>query len=92
MAKAKQESLPGAEDPLIAEVVNLMKNYVEARDARMDWGKKEGDFKTRLLDSMHRHKLKTYKVNGMHAYIESGDENVKVSVQDPDEKKKKKEK
>jgi hypothetical protein len=59
--RAKQQMIPGTEPLDIPEVSNAMESYVEARDARMAYGKQEVDFAGKLLDLMKSHNLQSYE-------------------------------
>lgn len=92
-SKRKQPDLPamsgpGVEDVQIPEIDDVAGEYVQARDSRMAELAKEVEAKGRLKTVMDKHKLKSYKFDGLIVSVVPGEESIKVKRikdLDPDE-------
>jgi hypothetical protein len=85
MAKAKQNYLPEMEPQNIEAIVQAADAYVEARDKRMDWSKREGERKAALIQVMENNQLEVYSYRGLKVRVSKDTTtNVKVSTKDDD--------
>jgi len=80
MARAKQETLPGVPKG-IPELEKIGLEYAEARDRRMEILKEEVNLKAKAMESMQKHGLLDYKVEGIHMQIVAGEAKLKVTVE-----------
>lgn len=69
---------PGVEDVQIPEIDDVAGEYVQARDSRMAELAKEVEAKGRLKTIMDKHKLKSYKFDGLIVSVVPGEETIKV--------------
>lgn len=74
----KQERLPGTEDQLIKEIVDIAEEYQEIRDQRMALNKQESTLQQRLLEAMKRHDLNEYVFDGKRVFVVAGKQKVRV--------------
>ena len=79
MAK-KQSDLPGMEDRGIKELIDLATGYAEVRDQRQELTKREAELKSDLHAAMKRHKKREYDYEGIHVFIVTEEETVKVKI------------
>lgn len=86
MPKAKkprqQELIPNRE---IVELKKLALDYVDVRDERMGLTEREVDLKSKILSEMHKHKLETYRSNGVEIRVVKEEEKLKVKVSEKKE-------
>lgn len=80
--QAKQTHIPGHEPKIQPEVHAAIERYVEARDARLELGRKEVRLKGDLIRAMKENNLDFYDVEGHKAELTPGDETLKVQLKE----------
>lgn len=84
--KARQILLPEMEADRLRDVEEAADDYVEVRDTRMAWTKKEIAASQRLMEVMKEHKLTNYDAADYVVRIDvSATEKVKVKAKKHDE-------
>jgi len=78
--KPRQARLPGTEDAAIDGLNALAEDYAEARDERMEIGKREVALKTSILEVMHKHGRQSYSFDGISVKIKPESEKVVVRI------------
>jgi dissimilatory sulfite reductase (desulfoviridin) alpha/beta subunit len=58
---SKQEQLPGVGPKRIKEIEAAAEEYVQARDTRIAWNKKEAEAKKNLADLINKHGVEAYE-------------------------------
>lgn len=76
----RQRQLPGVGDTKIAAIENLAMDYAELRDQRLELNVQEVALKKKLVDLMHKKKLKNYKRDGITIALTIEKEGIKVRV------------
>lgn len=87
MAKPKQEELPAIEGEGVAQkrikkIEALADAYVETRDTRMTWTKKECEARDTLIQAMTDNGLTRYSYGDQEIVIKGGKAKVKVKTVD----------
>lgn len=89
-----QVEIPGTERPRIKAIDDAAEEYVNVRDKRMEWTKKEVAAKQQLTDLMHKHAEKigrdaegglTYRYDDMAVILKPTEETLKVKHVDAEE-------
>lgn len=92
MPRPKQNDLPSIEGEGVApkrikEIDVAADNYVEVRDTRMTWTKKECDARDKAVALMQKHGLAAYQYGDHEVKLKTGKLSVKVKTIDaPGEK------
>lgn len=86
----KQNDLPAIEGEGVAPkkvraIEVAADEYVEIRDTRMGWTKKEVAARTKLADLMKKHELKSYKFSDHEVVVIPGVDKIKVKAIDGSE-------
>lgn len=79
--KPKQEEIPGTESPnRDPELHALGIELAELQAERMDLTKREKDKRAQIAAALHERKQEQYDCDGVHLWLERGDEKVRVKV------------
>lgn len=88
MAKKEKKPKPRQIDLIegreLKDIEDAALSYAENRDERMNALKEEVDLKKKLIDLMHKHKLNTYRHNGINIDLVAEKEKVKVKIKKDD--------
>jgi hypothetical protein len=82
---AREQRLPGTEDPKIEALHNAALDYAEIRDKRQELTTEEVALKKKLLAIMKSHNKQTYNYKGVSVRVVHEDETVKVRIKKDDE-------
>lgn len=82
---ARQQRLPGTEDPRIEALHSAAHDYAEVRDERMELTKRESSLKEQLLGIMKKNGKKRYHYGGLTVEVQTVEETVKVRISKEEE-------
>ncbi len=80
-----QATLPGTVPETIEAIVDAREKYVEARDLRMEYGKKETELRIKLIEAMQKHERTVYSDGKYVVEVIQGKTRVKVKTAAGDE-------